>query len=73
MIFSSAVEDVFVDAEYGFVDPGVDLIKLYDVDERLNVGPVTLGWVSWFSVSKRPELAARTWELRSCQYADRRR
>lgn len=68
MIFDSAVEDIFVDAEHGFVDSGVDLIKLYDVDERLDIGPVTLGWVSWLFVSKCPELAASTWKLRLCQY-----
>jgi len=72
MIFDSAVEDIFVDSEHGFVNSGVDLIKLYDVDERLDIGPVTLGWVSWFFVSKRPELAARTWKLRLCQYLNLR-
>lgn len=64
MIFSCAIEDVFVDAEHDFVDSGVDLIKLYNVNERLDIGPVTLGWVSRFPVSERPKLAASAWKLK---------
>lgn len=44
-LFEGSGEDVAVDAEDCFVDSGLDLVELDDVDEGLDVGP--LGFVDF--------------------------
>jgi hypothetical protein len=45
------------------VDTRVDLIKLDDVYERLDVRPFALSWITSLFVRERPELSPGAWKL----------
>ncbi len=61
------MEYVLVDPEDCLVNARVDLIKLDDVYERLDVRPFALSWITSLFVCERPELPSSAWKLLSGQ------
>lgn len=62
-----AVENVSVNAEDCLVDSRIDLVKLDDVYERLDVRPFALSRITGLFVSESPELTSGTWKLQNNQ------
>jgi len=64
MLLGRAIQNVLVDTEDCLVDARVDLVKLDDVYERLDIRPFALSRVTSLFVCERPELSSSTWKLR---------
>lgn len=64
-LLGRATQYILVDTEHCLLDARVDLIKLDDVYERLDVRPFTLSRVTSLFVCESPELSSGTWKLRS--------
>jgi hypothetical protein len=62
-LLGCAVEDILVNAEDCLVNPRVDLIKLDNMYERLDVRPFALSCITGVFVCERPELSSSTGKL----------
>lgn len=62
-LLGRAIQYILVDAEDCLVDARVDLVKLDNVYERLDIRPFALSRVTSLFVCERPKLSSGTWKL----------